>query len=772
MLTIADKKIIARDPALPGLSLLLDAESLLNRLKMISRLAQVTKADVQYLRYKPSNSCACTIRLKFADDSYQYYYAKALTEERFLESWNRRSRKKLIREGDPLAPLAIKEAYIMLLHPAYDREIYHLKWLISDTARQELCKTCGLTEADDKSWRIDILRYKPERRLVAKISRENRPFAIVRTATAKEFGKMLVGSAFGVAHGSISLLGADGERCTLATNWQSGRSLCPEEGILPSDEIVRKLAKKLVRIHRSPNRHPVTYSWRDEVNALHGVISTFRHILPEHTPWFRQLLERLEQGGSRIPACFSLIHGDFSLDQVVQRKNKAGEIKLYILDWDRSAFGHPFFDLATFQARLELQVIEGFIPRWRADDILAVLFETYQKQGETDLRGLFYFTASALLRLATEPFRKRDSNWEDYSLQLLQRAETILAAGDTAYFLKDKRQNSESDNNLAILLNAEQMQTWLLKAHILSEPEQIKSVFLRRYKPGRRALLDYRVINLQTEQEENRYLIGKYRAKGLGKRSYGVQQQLRQAGFDDQSKVSVPEVVGALPELNTWFQCRVNGQSIGELLIPTNGRLSFLGTSVADAVVALHNSRVEQNLPLSVWTPENEFAVLQDGLQKFLKNRPHFESRIHAILSGCKVLISQLNDTAYVTVHRDFYQDQLLERYSKPGYLVLVDLDLVCLGHAALDAGNYVAHIQELSLRLYDDISALKVHEDAFKQQFLSETNSATFHQVEIYTTLSLARHIYISTLFENRTHTTERLLKLCEERLDSHFIN
>ena len=93
---------------------------------------------------------------------------------------------------------------------------------------------------------------------------------------------------------------------------------------------------------------------------------------------------------------------------------------------------------------------------------------------------------------------------------------------------------------------------------------------------------------------------------------------------------------------------------------------------------------------------------------------------------------------------------------------------MLCQGHAALDAGNYIAHIQELALRLYGGIDALKAHEDAFLRQFLAGSETAKRKEVDIYTTLSLARHIYISTLFDNRKHTTETLLKLCESRLHS----
>lgn len=772
MLTNADKKIIARDMDLPGLFLLLDPEALLARLQNLPRFNHAVKADIRYLRYKPANSCACTVRIELGNGSYLHYYAKALTRERFVESWNRSSRQKLIKAGDPLAPLAIPDGCIMLLHPAYDREIGHLKWLINEEYRLRLLKTCSLPEINHESWHVDILRYKPERRLVAKVSRDNRPVAIIRTATPKAFGKMLVGSAFGVAHGGMSLLGADGATCTLATGWQKGRSLCPENGILPSGELVKKLARKLGRIHRSSNRHPIKYTWQDEMQSLYGVMNTFKSILPEHTEWFQKLLEQTEQGGQEIPACFSLIHGDFSLDQIVQRQNKAGEIKLHILDWDRSSCGHPFFDLAAFRARLELQVIEGFIDRWQADEILTVLFDTYKEEVNNDLSGLHWFVASALLRLATEPFRKRDPNWEHYTLQLLQRTEDILAKGESRTANIAEAQSLLQDAVLPILLNAKQMQERMRQARILPETMRIGEVKLSRYKPGRRALIGYHITKPHGHKPESLYLIGKYRVKGLDKRSYRVQQQLWQAGFDDRAKVSVPEVAGTLPELNLWFQRRLNAQSIGELLTPTNARLAFLGRAVAGAIVALHQSRVAQKLSLPVWTAENELAVLRDRLEKFLENRPHFQERIQAILAGCEALAAQLTDIEFVTVHRDFYQDQVQEFYGEPGHIAIVDLDLVCQGHAALDAGNYIAHIQELALRLYGDITVLKAHHEAFKQRFLSETDSTAAHQVDIYTTLSLVRHIHISTLFEKRTHTTEQLLKLCENRLNSHFTN
>ena len=95
MLTEADKKIISNDPALPGLAALLDTELLLAKLRAIPALCTAEKAEIEYLRYKPANSCACTVRIRLADGSSRYYYAKALTKERFKESWNKPSPSKI-----------------------------------------------------------------------------------------------------------------------------------------------------------------------------------------------------------------------------------------------------------------------------------------------------------------------------------------------------------------------------------------------------------------------------------------------------------------------------------------------------------------------------------------------------------------------------------------------------------------------------------------------------------------------------------------------------
>lgn len=192
---------------------------------------------------------------------------------------------------------------------------------------------------------------------------------------------------------------------------------------------------------------------------------------------------------------------------------------------------------------------------------------------------------------------------------------------------------------------------------------------------------------------------------------------------------------------------------------------------MAQALRKLNASNVAQSLELPVWTLANELEILRDRLSKAQQEQPQWGDRIAAVLAGCEQIAAQISQQNWVTVHRDFYQDQLLERGGRAGEMVLLDLDLTCQGHSALDAGNYIAHIQELALRKYGDIQALSEHYQAFMTNFLMENSHATQDEVDIYTSLSLARHIYISTQFDARKQTTEKLLTLCEQRLASHFL-
>jgi len=95
----------------------------------------------------------------------------------------------------------------------------------------------------------------------------------------------------------------------------------------------------------------------------------------------------------------------------------------------------------------------------------------------------------------------------------------------------------------------------------------------------------------------------------------------------------------------------------------------------------------------------------------------------------------------------------------------LIDFDLYCLGDPALDIGNFIGHMIEQSLRELGDAHAWAKQEQALEETFLELSRESSRVAIQAYTTLTLVRHIYLSTQFPKRQDFTFPLLELCEQR-------
>ena len=98
--------------------------------------------------------------------------------------------------------------------------------------------------------------------------------------------------------------------------------------------------------------------------------------------------------------------------------------------------------------------------------------------------------------------------------------------------------------------------------------------------------------------------------------------------------------------------------------------------------------------------------------------------------------------------------------------IYLIDFDLYCLGDPGLDVGNFIGHMTEQALRELGDPSGLAEQEKALEEAFVELSGEQCRPAVRAYTTLTLVRHIYLTTQFAEREQFTEKLLELCEQRL------
>ena len=281
----------------------------------------------------------------------------------------------------------------------------------------------------------------------------------------------------------------------------------------------------------------------------------------------------------------------------------------------------------------------------------------------------------------------------------------------------------------------------------------IESIQLIRHKPGRRAVIEYRVRTNGVA----RTLIGKARAKGLDQKSFDVTKRLS-VEFSDQSAVCIPRPCDVLPEFNMWFQEKVAGESATKLLL-TDAALT-LAPRIAKAAHAIHGSAAA---PSRTHTIGDEMQILAERLSAVSAAKPEWRERLRNVLSECRSLASSLAEAKLCPIHRDFHPGQLLVDGAR---LWLLDFDLFSLGDPAVDVGNFIAHVTELSLRHFNDENRLSNVERVIEEAYVALAGEEVRRRIRVYALLTLARHIYISTQFEERRPFTEAILSDCERRL------
>ena len=254
------------------------------------------------------------------------------------------------------------------------------------------------------------------------------------------------------------------------------------------------------------------------------------------------------------------------------------------------------------------------------------------------------------------------------------------------------------------------------------------------------------------------------RSEGLDKKSFRIQKSLQKAGFDSKSsdKISLPKAIGVIPEIGMWLQKKIDGINVINLLVKEDGEK--IAGRIAEAIHKVHLANIPTKRHHTV---KKELLILNERLTKIARLNPSLSPRINQVLGECKELVKYLPHVGSVGIHRDFYHDQVLVRGKR---LFLLDFDLYCMGDPGLDIGNFVGHLQEFSLRKFGNPNALSRQEHALIERFIELSGEFRRTSVEIYTTLSLVRHISISQQFSDRRKFTKKILSLCEKRLQSQL--
>ncbi len=739
----SDRSIVVRDQALPGLGLLLEPAALLAALRTAWPAHDLSEPELIYLRYKPWTNCLVAYSL-FVDGDLTFVHAtahRADDKDKSLKALEK------FRGESPLKPVILPQNIIVRAFPT-DRKLAALELLSRRPARRKLLQKAlpehpELWDAD-----LNILRYKPERRLVARLVAPDGSQALLKLYHDGDFKRARAG-AEAFSRGALlsaPLLGIHPRHRVLVWRWLDA---APCDALLGENpEVAEAVGRTLAILHAQPAAGLTPVTRAEESSPLKAAALHVAWLLPELAARVERLADGLDTRLCAAPPRQIPVHGDFSADQAL--RTPAG---MAIIDFDAAALGDPAWDFGTFMAQLERGAIRGDIGAETVSAIQDALQAGYQAEGAALPPRIGLYTAAGLLRLAPHAFRTRRSDWPEETARLIERAEELLGSDVPVL-----RGSTELHEDPGLRFAAGALEPTLIGPHLneLFGPHTLRRAELRRHKPGRRAIVGY---DLELANGELRVL-GKVRAKGTDTKTHALQTFLWQNGFDDRSDdgVSVAEPLGVLAPFHMTLQRAMPGSNLEALL--TRPDAEGLMRRVAEAAYKLHRTHVPTK---RTHTVKDELTILRRQLKGAASSKPQHKERLTQLISACERLAAGLPEGGSATLHRDFYPEQLLVDGER---LYLLDLDLSAQGDPALDIGNFAAHLREYALRVLGNADALEGLEDALIHRY-HELSGVPPQRVAAYAALSLARHIAVSGRIPARRHLSETLLALSEARLE-----
>lgn len=746
MLSRADADLVRRDAAVPGLATVLDPEAFAE--KFVEQVGEpIESAEVTYVRYKPRQSCLVGYRIESGGQSSD------VCATAYRSDVSSKAAKALCRPGRvPLAGLNI----IVHQFPDDDK-LRALPWLASPEARRRLLEKVLPKQPELWSSALEPIRYKPERRYVARLIVAGEPRAVIKAYSPSGYEAAAIHAKSFRPDSRFHLpdrMGRSNRHCLLAFDWLPGLLLTQFLGDATFDSgVLRRVGAALAGLHeqRSKKLHPRTRN--DEAASFLPLASWLAAICPNLDARAHALAATLADRISQLPAADHSVHGDFYAKQIVVDNGTVG-----IIDFDEAFRGDPAHDLGLFLAHLERDALRGMIPCERVGAVRGSLLDGYGKasrHGIEDARIRLY-AAAGLLRIAAHPFRRREPDWPKRTAELLDKAEHELQAAGHPVMMPVNASGDSAMQFLADALDPARAGAALRRNEILNENATVSGARMVRHKVGRRCLIEY---ELAADDKNAVAVLGKARAKGLDRASFDLVCALRRCGFDEHSAdgVAAPEPLGVVSEYHMWVQRKVDGVTAREALASADG--PALASRLAEALHKLHRA----NLPtMRRHTATEEVAMLETLYDELARAMPQWSRRLSRLLEACRLSLASLPAPTFVGIHRDFYPDQVIVAGD---LLYLLDLDLYAVGDPALDAGNFLGHLTEYSLRTFGDGKAWADREQAFEERFIELTGANCRQAVRAYASATLARHVALSQRFPDRRHCTESLLEMCERR-------
>jgi aminoglycoside phosphotransferase (APT) family kinase protein len=616
---------------------------------------------------------------------------------------------------------------------------------------------------------------------------DNQPRAVLKLHSAADYAQARRATkslGTGVGINTASTLGHSDRHRAILTSWLAGESLSnmlnDSEWAISAMEAAGRLIARLHSLSTSKLPHRSSTQEAEDLNQL---AVDFAAVSPELADSMQSLARRCSDKLTRLTHVEVPLHGDFHPQQIlIDRDNPTVDAAL--IDFDSAVLGHPACDIGNLLAHLHREAIRGTIDEIQLERLTDGLVSTYTKEHPSvEQSAVQIHLAAGLLRLSHEPFRHRRQCWHEETDAIVRRAAEVLDESTSLYSRSTKNRTSAKrvtdievtdpftlteDQKLSSAIKAIDTDfamesiTPIIRQAFQDDGLELRSIRVLRHKPGRRCLIEYSCESADSSRKA--IVLGKVHAKSRHERSFRLQQVLWESGFDYQSddSISVARPLGIVPACKMWLQERVPGTSCWDAL--TGPHRETIATRIAEAAYKLHQTDIVTE---RVHTIENELQILEEKLPQVGRLITQFKPRIDVVLDKCRELANSIPFTQQMGVHRDFYPDQILVSGDR---IFLLDHDLYCMGDPNLDIGNFAGHLIEYSLRKHGTPNTFAASQNALVERYCSLRKDSHPTIIDAYATLTLVRHIFLSTRIAGRSHSTSLILEHCEVLLARHL--
>jgi len=405
----------------------------------------VDGARPTYIRYKPGVGAVVAVELSVGSEVHLGYLRYGAEPGRVA-----RIVAKAMTMNPTSTPLgegirALDENTALFLFPN-DYRVRRLRWVSSG---RKIRHIVAAAFPDDGSYgchksNVEILRYKPERRVVGRASLEPRDKA---EPTRSLFYR----------------LSADAEAVTVARTNQAARSVgLPvakplgvfEDGRLHFEEAIvgeplvdciereqpdlEHVALMLHQIIQMDAPFLPRVRGDDDLARVAGVLRSMLAFHPELEVELQRTLRELRRRDPETSTA-TVIHGDLHLNQFM-----VGANKLWLVDWERASYGHPYSDIGRLLAHPLALVVRR--PDLATDALLRFVVgvvDRYRRLSPALANDLDFYVAVGLIDQALLVSRHLEPHWRARSRRILALATDVLGRGADSVVSDNESPESE-----------------------------------------------------------------------------------------------------------------------------------------------------------------------------------------------------------------------------------------------------------------------------------------------------------------------------------------